>query len=77
IIASAWLGTAGALLGWATVAGWLPVGTLAASDTGAPPDGPDTTRMALYMLAILMVGAAGAGFNLARQSYLAVAVPIT
>lgn len=77
IIASAWLGTAGALLGWATVTGWLPVGTLAASDTGVPADGPDTTRMALYMLAILMVGAAGAGFNLARQSYLAVAVPIT
>ncbi len=81
IILSAWLGTAGALLAWATVAGWLPPGAEAAVSTAADPTAdpaaPDQTRLALYMLSILMIGAAGAGFNLARQSYLAVAVPIT
>lgn len=81
IIASAWLGTAGALLAWATVAGWIPPGADAAVSTGADPAAgpasPDSVRLGLYMAAILLVGAAGAGFNLARQSYLAVAVPLT
>lgn len=45
------------------VAGWLPL--------EAPVD------FAGYTVGILMIGMAGAGFNLARQSYLAVAVPIS
>ena len=34
-------------------------------------------RLALFLAAVLAVGMAGAGFNLARQAYLAVAVPAT
>lgn len=63
MIVSASVGTLGVTLAWAMVAGWLPVGQPA--DFGG------------YMLGILMIGMAAAGFNLARQSYLAVAIPIT
>ena len=61
IIVSAWLGAAGALLTLAAVAGWLPV--------------PPRTGLGILMSGFVVVGMAGAGFNLARQSYLAVAVP--
>lgn len=63
IIVSAWTGAVGALVAWAAVAGWLPV--------------PDAAGLALFFLGLFVVGMAGAGFNLARQSYLAVAVPIS
>lgn len=61
IIVSAWTGTLGALLTLAAVAGWLPV--------------PDQTGLGILMAGFVVVGMAGAGFNLARQSYLAVAIP--
>ncbi|GAA1130333.1 MFS transporter [Citricoccus alkalitolerans] len=61
IIVSAWVGSAGALVTWAAVAGWLPVA--------------DHTGLGLLLAGLVIVGMAGAGFNLARQSYLAVAVP--
>ncbi|MGM7671419.1 MFS transporter [Microbacterium sp. A93] len=61
IIVSAWAGTLGALLTLAAVAGWLPV--------------PPRTGLGILMAGLVVVGMAGAGFNLARQSYLAVAVP--
>ncbi|QCU77386.1 MFS transporter [Citricoccus sp. SGAir0253] len=61
IIASAWTGALGALLAWAAVAGWLSV--------------PPAAGLAVFFLGLFVVGMAGAGFNLARQSYLAVAVP--
>jgi len=63
MIVSAFVGTLGVTLAWAMVAGWLPL--------QAPTD------FAGYTVGILMIGMAGAGFNLARQSYLAVAVPIS
>lgn len=63
IIVSAWAGTLGALLTLAAVAGWLPV----SAETG----------LGILMAGLVVVGMAGAGFNLARQSYLAVAVPGT
>lgn len=63
MIVSAAVGTTGVTLAWAMVAGWLPL------------EGP--ADFAGYMLGILMIGMAAAGFNLARQSYLAVAVPIS
>lgn len=63
MIISAFVGTLGVTLSWAMVAGWLPL--------EAPVD------FAGYTVGILMIGMAGAGFNLARQSYLAVAVPIS
>lgn len=61
IIVSAWAGTLGALLALAAVAGWLPL--------------PPQTGLGILMAGLVVVGMAGAGFNLARQSYLAVAVP--
>src|SRR5699024_8164772 len=45
------------------VAGWLPL--------AEPAD------FVGYMVGILLIGMAAAGFNLARQSYLAVAIPLT
>ncbi|NUL46054.1 MFS transporter [Cellulosimicrobium funkei] len=61
IIVSAWVGSLGALVTLAAVAGWLPVA--------------DHTGLGLLLAGLVIVGMAGAGFNLARQSYLAVAVP--
>ncbi|GAA1679009.1 MFS transporter [Citricoccus zhacaiensis] len=61
IIVSAWVGSVGALVTLAAVAGWLPVA--------------DHTGLGLLLAGLVIVGMAGAGFNLARQSYLAVAVP--
>ncbi|MDI3331222.1 MAG: MFS transporter [Micrococcus sp.] len=63
IVASAWTGAVGALVAWAAVAGWLPV--------------PGAAGLALFFGGLFVVGMAGAGFNLARQSYLAVAVPVS
>ena len=63
MIISAFVGTLGVTLAWAMVAGWFPL--------EAPAD------FTGYTVGILMIGMAGAGFNLARQSYLAVAVPIS
>lgn len=69
MIVSALLGTAGAGLGWATTAGL---------DSGPAPEGvTEPGRLALFLTAVLAVGMAGAGFNLARQAYLAVAVPLS
>ncbi|MBN6761559.1 MFS transporter, partial [Micrococcus luteus] len=56
-------------LAWATTAG-VSSGPSAA---GVAEPG----RLALFLAAVLAVGMAGAGFNLARQAYLAVAVPAT
>ncbi|WP_180536030.1 MFS transporter [Micrococcus luteus] len=69
MVVSAGLGTAGAGLAWATTAG-VSSGPSAA---GVAEPG----RLALFLAAVLAVGMAGAGFNLARQAYLAVAVPAT
>ena len=69
MVVSAVLGTAGAGLAWATTAG-VSSGPSAA---GVAEPG----RLALFLVAVLAVGMAGAGFNLARQAYLAVAVPAT
>ncbi|MCV7651873.1 MFS transporter [Micrococcus luteus] len=69
MIVSAGLGTVGAGLAWATTAG-VSSGPSAA---GVAEPG----RLALFLAAVLAVGMAGAGFNLARQAYLAVAVPAT
>ncbi|UTT45182.1 MFS transporter [Micrococcus luteus] len=69
MVVSAVLGTAGAGLAWATTAG-VSSGSSAA---GVAEPG----RLALFLAAVLAVGMAGAGFNLARQAYLAVAVPAT
>lgn len=63
MIVSAFVGTLGVTLAWAMVAGWFPL--------------ESPTDFAGYTVGILMIGMAGAGFNLARQSYLAVAVPIS
>jgi len=63
IIVSAWTGAVGALVAWAAVAGWLSVS--------------DAAGLALFFAGLFVVGMAGAGFNLARQSYLAVAVPLS
>ncbi len=66
IIASAFLGAVAALLAWGTTSRWhLAVGL------------PEEAGLPLLLAAVLMVGAAGSGFNLARQSYLAAAVPVT
>lgn len=69
MVVSAGLGTVGAGLAWATTAG-VSSGPSAA---GVAEPG----RLALFLVAVLAVGMAGAGFNLARQAYLAVAVPAT
>ncbi len=69
MVVSAVLGTAGAGLAWATTAG-VSSGPSAA---GVAEPG----RLALFLAAVLAVGMAGAGFNMARQAYLAVAVPAT
>ena len=69
MVVSAVLGTVGAGLAWATTAG-VSSGPSAA---GVAEPG----RLALFLAAVLAVGMAGAGFNLARQAYLAVAVPAT
>lgn len=69
MVVSAVLGTAGAGLAWATTAGV----SSAPSAAGVAEPG----RLALFLAAVLAVGMAGAGFNLARQAYLAVAVPAT
>lgn len=61
IIVSACWGTLGVLTAWCMVAGWFGM-TSASAFVG-------------FLAGILMIGMAGAGFNLARQSYLAVAVP--
>ncbi|MGO1181742.1 MAG: MFS transporter [Micrococcaceae bacterium] len=61
IIVSACWGTLGVLTSWCMVAGWFGM-TSASAFVG-------------FLIGILMIGMAGAGFNLARQSYLAVAVP--
>lgn len=62
MIVSSAVGTLGVTLAWAMVAGWFPL---------QPP-----VDFAGYTVGILLIGMAGAGFNLARQSYLAVAVPV-
>lgn len=62
IIVSAAVGTLGVTLAWAMVAGWFSV--------------DNHYAFAGYSAGILCIGMAGAGFNLARQSYLAVAVPV-
>lgn len=67
MVVSAVLAAAGAGLAWATTA-------------ALPAEGPaaqSPARLAAFLGAVLAVGAAGAGFNLARQAYLAVAVPAT
>ena len=69
MVVSAGLGTVGAGLAWATTAG-VSSGPSAA---GVAEPG----RLALFLAAVLAVGMAGAGFDLARQPYLAVAVPAT
>ncbi|MBO1027926.1 MFS transporter [Micrococcus luteus] len=69
MVVSAGLGTVGAGLAWATTAG-VSSGPSAA---GVAEPG----RLVLFLAAVLAVGMAGAGFNLARQAYLAVAVPAT
>ncbi|PFH05800.1 putative MFS family arabinose efflux permease [Micrococcaceae bacterium JKS001869] len=69
MVVSAVLGTAGAGLAWATTAGVSSGPSVA----GVVEPG----RLALFLAAVLAVGMAGAGFNLARQAYLAVAVPAT
>ena len=69
MVVSAGLGTVGAGLAWVTTAG-VSSGPSAA---GVAEPG----RLALFLAAVLAVGMAGAGFNLARQAYLAVAVPAT
>ncbi|MCV7606668.1 MFS transporter [Micrococcus luteus] len=69
MVVSAVLGTAGAGLAWATTAG------VASGPSAAGVAEPG--RLALFLAAVLAVGMAGAGFNLARQAYLAVAVPAT
>ena len=69
MVVSAVLGTGGAGLAWATTAG-VSSGPSAA---GVAEPG----RLTLFLAAVLAVGMAGAGFNLARQAYLAVAVPAT
>ncbi|WP_022870451.1 MFS transporter [Yaniella halotolerans] len=63
MIVSASVGTLGVTLAWSMIAGWLPL--------SSPAD------FAGYMIGTLLIGMAAAGFNLARQSYLAVAIPIT
>ncbi|MFC7401186.1 MFS transporter [Citricoccus sp. GCM10030269] len=63
IIVSAWTGAFGALVSLASVTGWLPI--------------PDGAALGVLLAGLVVVGMAGAGFNLARQSYLAVAVPVT
>jgi len=63
MIVSAFVGTLGVTLAWAMVAGWFPF--------------EDPLDFVGYTVGILMIGMAGAGFNLARQSYLAVAVPVS
>ncbi|MEX3565417.1 MFS transporter [Micrococcus endophyticus] len=67
IVVSAFLGTAGAALAWATTAGL--------SSSPGREGVVEPGRLALYLTAVLAVGMAGSGFNLARQAYLAVAVP--
>ena len=69
MVVSAGLGTVGAGLAWATTAG------VSSGPSAAGVDEPG--RLALFLAAVLAVGMAGAGFNLARQAYLAVAVPAT
>ena len=69
MVVSAGLGTVGAGLAWATTAGV----SSGPSASGVAEPG----RLALFLAAVLAVGMAGAGFNLARQAYLAVAVPAT
>ncbi|MFF5021089.1 MFS transporter [Micrococcus luteus] len=69
MVVSAVLGTAGAGLAWATTAG--------VSSGPATAGAAEPGRLALFLAAVLAVGMAGAGFNLARQAYLAVAVPTT
>ena len=69
IIVSAFLGAAGAGLAWATTSGL---------SSGPAREGvTEPGRLALFLVAVLAVGMAGSGFNLARQAYLAVAVPHT
>lgn len=63
MIVSAGVGTLGVTLAWAMVAGWFPL--------------VEPYDFAGYTVGILLIGMAGAGFNLARQSYLAVAVPVS
>src|SRR5699024_391891 len=63
MLVSASVATLGVTLAWARVAGWLPL--------AEPAD------FVGYMVGILLIGMAAAGFNLARQSYLAVAIPLT
>lgn len=66
IIASAFLGAVAALLAWGTTSRWHLAAGL-----------PEEAGLPLLLSAVLMVGAAGSGFNLARQSYLAAAVPVS
>ncbi len=63
MIVSAFVGTLGVTIAWGMVAGWFGL--------DSPYD------FAGYTVGILLIGMAGAGFNLARQSYLAVAVPVS
>lgn len=70
MVLSAALGTLGAGLAWAATAPLTADGVRAGGLD-------DPARLAVLLLGVLTVGAAGAGFNLARQSYLAVAVPAT
>lgn len=70
MVLSAALGTLGAGLAWAATAPFTAGGVRAEGVD-------DPVRLAVLLLGVLTVGAAGAGFNLARQSYLAAAVPAT
>ncbi len=71
MIVSAVLGTAGAGLAWGTTAALASAAVVPGGGVSEPG------RLALFLLAVLLVGVAGAGFNLARQAYLAVAIPAT
>ncbi|MGG5752095.1 MFS transporter [Zafaria sp. Z1313] len=71
--AAAWaaLGMAAALVAPALEGGVAGAGGAPASDGSAAPG------LALFAAGILMIGMAGSVFNLARQSYLAEAVPVS
>ncbi|MDO5633972.1 MAG: MFS transporter [Micrococcus sp.] len=69
LILSAVIGAVGSVIAFGAVARWHGL-----FDGGA---GGDQLGLALLVLAVTLMGASGAGFNLARQSYLAAAVPLS
>lgn len=62
IILSAKLGAGGSVISWGALERWVPLS--------------ENVQIVLYVLGVLLIGAAGGGFNLARQSYLTAAVPV-